>query len=143
MTTPGHLYGVGVGPGDPELMSVKAHRLISSTPTVAYFAAKGRPSNARAVAAHLLTDEHVELRIEYPVTTEALTGAAPVGFSFSLAAPRKPEAHGTCSVFSAASRRRRRSTRLRAEARVPTALEETWLLSRVAARPSRSDAQRP
>lgn len=73
MTTPGHLYGVGVGPGDPELMSVKAHRLISSTPTVAYFAAKGRPSNARAVAAHLLTDEHVELRIEYPVTTEALT----------------------------------------------------------------------
>jgi len=72
MTTPGHLYGVGVGPGDPELMSVKAHRLISSTPTVAYFAARGRPSNARAVADHLLTDDHIELRIEYPVTTEAL-----------------------------------------------------------------------
>lgn len=68
----GRLWGVGVGPGDPELMSVKAHRLISSTPTVAYFAAKGRPSNARAVAAHLLTAEHREVRIEYPVTTEVL-----------------------------------------------------------------------
>jgi precorrin-2/cobalt-factor-2 C20-methyltransferase len=68
----GHLYGVGVGPGDPELMSVKAHRLITSTATVAYFAAKGRPSNARAVAQDLLTDGHRELRIEYPVTTEVL-----------------------------------------------------------------------
>ena len=71
-TVPGHLYGVGVGPGDPELMSVKAHRLISATPTVAYFAAKGRSSNARKIAEHLLTDDHHEVRIEYPVTTEVL-----------------------------------------------------------------------
>ena len=68
----GQLYGIGVGPGDPELMSVKADRLIRTTRTVAYFAAKGRPSNARKVAEHLLTDEHREIRIEYPVTTEAL-----------------------------------------------------------------------
>lgn len=68
----GHLYGIGVGPGDPELMSVKADRLIRATTAVAYFAAKGRPSNARRVAEHLLTDEHHEIRIEYPVTTEAL-----------------------------------------------------------------------
>ncbi|HWJ60409.1 MAG TPA: precorrin-2 C(20)-methyltransferase [Acidimicrobiales bacterium] len=68
----GHLYGIGVGPGDPELMSVKADRLIRSTTTVAYFAAKGRPSNARRVAEHLLTDDHREIRIEYPVTVEVL-----------------------------------------------------------------------
>jgi len=68
----GHLYGIGVGPGDPELMSVKADRLIRSTPTVAYFAAKGRPSNARRVAGHLLTPGHREIRIEYPVTVEVL-----------------------------------------------------------------------
>lgn len=68
----GRLYGIGVGPGDPELMSVKADRLIRSTSTVAYFAAKGRPSNARRVAEHLLTPEHHELRIEYPVTVEVL-----------------------------------------------------------------------
>lgn len=68
----GHLYGIGVGPGDPELMSLKADRLIRSTGTVAYFAAKGRPSNARRVAEHLLTPDHREIRIEYPVTVEAL-----------------------------------------------------------------------
>ncbi len=68
----GHLYGIGVGPGDPELMSVKADRLVRATATVAYFAAKGRPSNARRVVEHLLTDQHREIRIEYPVTTEAL-----------------------------------------------------------------------
>ncbi|HMQ26776.1 MAG TPA: SAM-dependent methyltransferase, partial [Acidimicrobiales bacterium] len=68
----GHLYGVGVGPGDPELMSVKADRLIRSTETIAYFAAKGRPSNARRVAESLLTSEHREIRIEYPVTVEVL-----------------------------------------------------------------------
>jgi precorrin-2/cobalt-factor-2 C20-methyltransferase len=71
-TVPGHLYGIGVGPGDPELMSVKADRLLRSVPTVAYFAARGRPSNARRVAEHLLTPDHHEIRIEYPVTTEAL-----------------------------------------------------------------------
>ena len=73
MTSPtdeGRLFGVGVGPGDPELMSVKAARLIESTIDVAYFAARGRPSNARRIAADLLTDKHVEHRIEYPVTIE-------------------------------------------------------------------------
>lgn len=68
----GHLYGIGVGPGDPELMSVKADRLIRTIPTVAYFAAKGRPSNARRVAEGLLTEDHHEIRIEYPVTVEKL-----------------------------------------------------------------------
>ena len=68
----GRLYGVGVGPGDPELMSVKAARLVTGTADVAYFAARGRPSNARRVVAHLLGPGHRELRIEYPVTTEAL-----------------------------------------------------------------------
>ena len=32
----GTLYGVGVGPGDPELMTLKAHRLISTARIVAY-----------------------------------------------------------------------------------------------------------
>jgi precorrin-2/cobalt-factor-2 C20-methyltransferase len=67
----GRLYGVGVGPGDPELMSVKAARLVSETADVAYFAARDRPSNARRVVEHLLGPGHRELRITYPVTTEA------------------------------------------------------------------------
>lgn len=69
----GHLYGVGVGPGDPELMSIKAARLIGSTVDIAYFAARGRPSNARRVAAGLLQADHVEHRIDYPVTVERLS----------------------------------------------------------------------
>lgn len=69
-STPGRLYGIGVGPGDPELMSVKAARLIANTSTVAYFAARNRPGIARTVAAHLITDHHREIRIEYPLTVE-------------------------------------------------------------------------
>ncbi|MEO6627994.1 MAG: precorrin-2 C(20)-methyltransferase [Aquihabitans sp.] len=53
-------------------MSVKADRLIRSTSTVAYFAAKGRPSNARRVAEGLITADHREIRIDYPVTVEVL-----------------------------------------------------------------------
>ena len=41
--TLGALIGVGVGPGDPELVTVKAARLISEAKIVAYFAKRGRP----------------------------------------------------------------------------------------------------
>jgi precorrin-2/cobalt-factor-2 C20-methyltransferase len=75
--TTGSLYGLGVGPGDPELLTLKAHRLLGACPVVAYFAAAGRESNARRVVAPHL-DGQRELRLEYPVTTEAL----PEGVSY-------------------------------------------------------------
>jgi precorrin-2/cobalt-factor-2 C20-methyltransferase len=70
----GRLYGIGVGPGDPELLTLKAHRLITTCPAVAYFAAVGRESNARRIVADPLASRHDcrELRLEYPVTTETL-----------------------------------------------------------------------
>jgi len=71
-SAPGTLYGVGVGPGDPELMTLKAARCIANVPVVAYFAARRRPSNARRIAAGLITAGHTELLFEYPVTTEVL-----------------------------------------------------------------------
>jgi precorrin-2/cobalt-factor-2 C20-methyltransferase len=46
----GTLYGVGVGPGDPELMTVKAWRLVSTAKTIAYLAANGGESTARSNA---------------------------------------------------------------------------------------------
>ena len=46
----GRLHGVGLGPGDPELVTLKAVRLIGEVQVVAYFAKKGRPSNARRIA---------------------------------------------------------------------------------------------
>jgi precorrin-2/cobalt-factor-2 C20-methyltransferase len=66
----GTLYGVGVGPGDPELMSLKAARILKSTPVVAYFAKKGATGNAfRAVDGHLNPGAEL-IRLVYPFTTE-------------------------------------------------------------------------
>ena len=66
----GRCYGLGVGPGDPELITVKALRLLRSCPVVVSFAAAGRRSNARSVVADHLHGEQEELRLEYPITTE-------------------------------------------------------------------------
>ena len=49
----GRLFGVGLGPGDPELVTVKAARLIGAADVVAYHAARHGRSNARAIAASL------------------------------------------------------------------------------------------
>lgn len=66
----GRLVGVGVGPGDPELMTFKAARAIREADVVAYFAKAGNSSHARAIAAQHLTDGVQELPLLYPVTTE-------------------------------------------------------------------------
>jgi precorrin-2/cobalt-factor-2 C20-methyltransferase len=71
----GRLWGVGVGPGDPELITLKAHRLIQEAGTVAWFAATGRSSNARTAAAVHLRPGEPELALYYPVTTELPAGA--------------------------------------------------------------------
>ena len=69
MTT-GRLYGVGLGPGDPELVTVKAARLIGAADVVAFHAARHGRSVARAVAEPYLRDGQVEELLVYPVTTE-------------------------------------------------------------------------
>jgi precorrin-2 C20-methyltransferase/precorrin-3B C17-methyltransferase len=70
MTVAGRLYGVGLGPGDPELVTVKAARLIAEADVVAYHAARHGRSNARAIAASYLRDGQIEEPLIYPVTTE-------------------------------------------------------------------------
>jgi len=65
----GRLIGVGVGPGDPGLLTLKAIEALHQAEVVAYFAKAGNMSNARTiVAAHLNGAE--ELPLLYPVTTE-------------------------------------------------------------------------
>ena len=70
----GLLLGVGVGPGDPELLTLKAVRALESADVVAHFAKAGNPSNARATAARYLQTTTRELPLLYPVTTEHPTG---------------------------------------------------------------------
>ena len=66
----GRLYGVGLGPGDPELVTVKAARLIGAADVVAFHAARHGRSVARAVAEPHLRPGQVEELLVYPVTTE-------------------------------------------------------------------------
>jgi precorrin-2 C20-methyltransferase / precorrin-3B C17-methyltransferase len=69
-TTAGVLYGVGLGPGDPELVTVKAARLIGSAGVVAYHCARHGRSIARSIAAPYLRGDQIEEQLVYPVTTE-------------------------------------------------------------------------
>ncbi len=67
----GRLYGVGIGPGDPELLTVKATRVIAEAPVVAFFAKAGRRGNARGIVDRWLKPSHLELPLYYPMTTES------------------------------------------------------------------------
>lgn len=66
----GRLFGLGVGPGDPELITVKALRLLRQVQVVAYPCARHGQSNARAIVRAELTKGQIELPMMYPVTTE-------------------------------------------------------------------------
>ncbi|MGA4542594.1 precorrin-2 C(20)-methyltransferase [Uniformispora flossi] len=79
----GRLYGVGLGPGDPELMTLKAHRIITSADVVAYPVKKGAPGVAITIAGRYLNDGQVRLPLEYPVTTG--TTDHPGGYDGALA----------------------------------------------------------
>jgi precorrin-2/cobalt-factor-2 C20-methyltransferase len=62
----GRLYGVGVGPGDPELLTLKALRLLRSCPVVAYQSAEGKPSVARGIVAEYLPGNQIEVLYHLP-----------------------------------------------------------------------------
>lgn len=69
-TGKGLLVGVGVGPGDPELLTLKAVRALREADAVAWFAKRGNTSRARASAAPHLRTGVAEEPLHYPVTTE-------------------------------------------------------------------------
>ncbi|MEV7120641.1 precorrin-2 C(20)-methyltransferase [Kitasatospora griseola] len=68
--TTGRLYGVGVGPGDPSLITVRAAELIGRADVIAYHCARHGRSHARAIAERYLTGSQLEERLMYPVTVE-------------------------------------------------------------------------
>ncbi len=65
----GRLWGVGVGPGDPELVTLKTARLIRDADVVAYHQGVGKRSNARRIVDGLVPADVVEEVLQYPVTT--------------------------------------------------------------------------
>ncbi len=66
LTTGGRLYGIGVGPGDPELLTLKGLRLLRSAAVVAYQSADERDSVARAIVASYLTGQQAEVCFHFP-----------------------------------------------------------------------------
>ena len=78
----GRLYGVGLGPGDPELVT-QAARLIRDADVIAFHAGVGKQSNARRIAADLIPASAIEEELRYPVTTGPT--AHPGGYAGAMA----------------------------------------------------------
>jgi precorrin-2 C20-methyltransferase/precorrin-3B C17-methyltransferase len=82
MTGRGTLWGVGLGPGDPELVTVKAARVIGEADVVAYHSARHGRSIARGIAEPYLRPGQIEEHLVYPVTTE--TSNHPGGYAGAM-----------------------------------------------------------
>jgi len=67
MSAKGTLYGVGVGPGDIELLTLKAARLLHEVKIIAYTSANGGESLARRIVAPLIPEDALELPISIPM----------------------------------------------------------------------------
>lgn len=80
----GTLYGVGLGPGDPELITLKAARLIQGARTIAYPTLAGGESFARAIAADVIADGACEIKMDVPMTTDR----APAQAAYDLGAEK-------------------------------------------------------
>jgi len=66
----GTVFGLGVGPGDPELITLKALRILRDAPVVAFPAPDQGDSLTRAIVAPHLTDGQTELAIRVPMVSE-------------------------------------------------------------------------
>jgi len=92
----GRLLGIGVGPGDPELITLKALRLLQGAAVVGYFVAKakanaGQGGNAFGIIEQHLSETQLRMPLVYPVTTEKL--AAPLNYEAIIS-----DFYDTCAV---------------------------------------------
>ena len=72
----GKIICCGLGPGDPDLMSVRAAREVRGARHVAFFRKKGHPGQARRIVEGMLAENAREYPMEYPVTTEIASDSA-------------------------------------------------------------------
>ena len=66
----GTLYGLGIGPGDPELITLKAKDILARVPVIAYPAPEGGESLVRAIAGPYLPPGRIEIAIATPMTID-------------------------------------------------------------------------
>lgn len=66
----GRLYGLGLGPGDPELITLKVVRILTAAPVIAYPAPDTGPSFARQIAAGFIRPDQLEVPIVVPMRVE-------------------------------------------------------------------------
>jgi precorrin-2/cobalt-factor-2 C20-methyltransferase len=72
----GTLYGLGVGPGDPELVTLKAARILAQVPVIAFPQAPDGDSMARRIVAGLIPDAAEILPLDLPMCTDRAPGQA-------------------------------------------------------------------
>ena len=68
--TKGNLYGLGIGPGDPELLTLKAHRILTSVSVIAYPTMENGKALARAIVADFIRPEQIEIPMPLPFSVE-------------------------------------------------------------------------
>src|SRR5512134_3775175 len=66
----GTLYGLGIGPGDPELITLKAKDILARVPVIAYPAPEGAESLVRRIAAPHVPPGRLEIAIATPMTAD-------------------------------------------------------------------------
>ncbi len=71
MSATGTVYGLGVGPGDPELLTLKALRLLRAAPVIAYPVTESGDSFARAIVAGHLSGSQAEIAVATPMRDSA------------------------------------------------------------------------
>lgn len=79
----GTLFGVGVGPGAPDLVTLRAARLIEGAAVIAYPTLAGGESFARAIVAELMPEDAQEIVLDVPMTVER--GPAQVAYDAGAA----------------------------------------------------------
>ena len=66
----GKIYGIGLGPGDPELITLKSANLIKTSDYIFFFKKKNSESRALSIVEHIIREDAFKMALEFPVTTE-------------------------------------------------------------------------
>lgn len=66
----GIIYGIGLGPGDPDLMTIKSASILKLSKYIFFFKKKSNESRALSIVKDIIRKDAIQIALEYPVTTE-------------------------------------------------------------------------